>query len=59
MYCMNNEEQSNMLAIIERLESGEDVSDDDIQKLQAWYNTSVTELQNDIEITKLKKQLEI
>jgi hypothetical protein len=54
-----DEEQSKMLTIVERIESGEDVSDDDIQKLQAWYNMSVTALQNDIEITKLKKQLEI
>lgn len=56
---MQDNEQLKMLAIVERLESGQDVSDDDIQKLQAWYNTSVTDLQNDIEITKLKKELEI
>ncbi len=56
---MQDEKEQKMRTIVERLERGEEVSPEDLQSLKLWYTESVKRLKDDIEITKIKKDLDI
>lgn len=56
---MSDTEQEKMLEIVARIEQGEEVDNETLQKLQIWYTSEVSKLKDEIEIAKLKKDLEV
>lgn len=46
-------------SIIDQLDQGKEVLPSGLQKINIWYTASVQKLQDDIEITKIKKNLNI
>jgi len=45
--------------IMDQLEQEVEVSVNDLKRLETWYTGSVRKLQDDIEITKIKKSFDI
>lgn len=56
---MDDSEEKKMMGIIDRIEKGEIVSENELNDFQRWYAKSVQSLKDDIDITKIKKSFEI